>query len=147
MLRLAQVRSPFLIAGRSQAEFQAEQEYLQTLSFLSPEEQTKYKERQGVQFLYMKPPGADSMPAAPPQVHPLELSLWEKIEAMQWKSIQAVMKCPQSREAILNKSTKWTQNPWATSVTSLPQSSLMQNESELLFSKSVALLATWWMLS
>ena len=48
-----------------QAEFQAEQEYLQTLSFLSPAEQQKYKERQGVQFLYMKPPGADSMPAAP----------------------------------------------------------------------------------
>lgn len=45
-----------------QAEFQAEQEYLQTLSFLSPAEQEKYKERQGVQFLYMKPPGADSMP-------------------------------------------------------------------------------------
>ena len=48
-----------------QAEFQAEQEYLQTLSFLSPAEQEKYKERQGVQFLYMKPPGADSMPPVP----------------------------------------------------------------------------------
>lgn len=54
-----------------QAEFQAEQEYLQTLSFLSPAEQIKYKERQGVQFLYMKPPGAcelDTLPAAPAKV-------------------------------------------------------------------------------
>ena len=51
-----------------QAEFQAEQEYLKTLSYLSPEEQERFKERQGVQFLYMKPPGADSMPAPTPKV-------------------------------------------------------------------------------
>jgi len=47
-----------------QAEFRAEQEYLQTLSFLGPEEQTKFKERQGVQFMYMKPPGMDALAAA-----------------------------------------------------------------------------------
>ena len=43
-----------------QAEFDAEQEYLKTLSYLSPEEQQKYTERQGVSFMYQKPPGYDA---------------------------------------------------------------------------------------
>jgi hypothetical protein len=53
-----------LMCSTVQAEFRAEQEYLQTLSFLGPEEQTKFKERQGVQFMYMKPPGMDAMAAS-----------------------------------------------------------------------------------
>lgn len=36
---------------------------------MSSEEQEKFKERQGVQFLYMKPPGADSMAASGPKVN------------------------------------------------------------------------------
>ncbi len=44
----------------AQAEFDAEQEYLKTLSYLSPEEQQKYTERQGVSFMYQKPPGYDA---------------------------------------------------------------------------------------
>ena len=43
-----------------QAEFDAEQEYLKTLSYLSPEDQKKYTERQGVSFMYQKPPGYDA---------------------------------------------------------------------------------------
>ena len=43
-----------------QAEFDAEQEYLKTLSYLSPEDQQKYTERQGVSFMYQKPPGYDA---------------------------------------------------------------------------------------
>lgn len=51
-----------------QAEFAAEQEFLKTLSYLSPEEQQKFKDRQSVQFLYMKPPGADALPAVAAKV-------------------------------------------------------------------------------
>lgn len=43
-----------------QAEFNQEQEYLKTLSYLSAEEQQRYKERQSVSFMYMKPPGLDA---------------------------------------------------------------------------------------
>ena len=43
-----------------QQEFQAEQDYMKTLSYLSPEEQKKYKERQSVSWLYQKPPGMDA---------------------------------------------------------------------------------------
>ena len=43
-----------------QQEFQAEQDYMKTLSYLSPEEQRKYKERQSVSWLYQKPPGLDA---------------------------------------------------------------------------------------
>lgn len=41
-------------------EYEAEQEYIKTLSYLSAEEQRKYKERQSVSFMYQKPPGMDS---------------------------------------------------------------------------------------
>lgn len=41
-------------------EFEAEQEYLKTVSMLSAEEQDKYKQRQSVSWLYMKPPGYDA---------------------------------------------------------------------------------------
>ena len=51
-----------------QAEFAAEQEYLQTLSYLGPEEEKRYRERQGVQFMYMKPPGAGEDPLVKTQV-------------------------------------------------------------------------------
>ena len=40
-----------------QQEFQAEQDYMKTLSYLTPEEQAKYKERQSVSFMYQRPPG------------------------------------------------------------------------------------------
>ena len=43
-----------------QQEFEAEQEYIKTLSYLSAEEQRKYKERQSVSFMYQKPPGMDA---------------------------------------------------------------------------------------
>ena len=33
---------------------------MKTLSYLSPEEQQKYKERQSVSWLYQKPPGMDA---------------------------------------------------------------------------------------
>lgn len=49
---------PFLYV--TQAEFEAEQEYLHTLSFLSPEEQQRYKDRQQISFMYQKPPGYDA---------------------------------------------------------------------------------------
>ncbi|EIE24244.1 hypothetical protein COCSUDRAFT_47203 [Coccomyxa subellipsoidea C-169] len=42
------------------AEFDAEQEYLKTLSYLSAEDQQKYRDRQGVSFMYQKPPGYDA---------------------------------------------------------------------------------------
>ncbi|KAL4855084.1 putative zinc finger CCHC domain-containing protein [Chlorella vulgaris] len=44
----------------SKAEFEAEQAFLKTLSLLSPQEQEKYRQRQSVSFLYMKPPGYDA---------------------------------------------------------------------------------------
>ncbi len=43
-----------------QQEYEAEQEYIKTLSYLSAEEQRKYKQRQSVSFMYQKPPGMDS---------------------------------------------------------------------------------------
>ena len=43
-----------------QQEYEAEQEYIKTLSYLSVEDQRKYKERQSVAFMYQKPPGMDS---------------------------------------------------------------------------------------
>ena len=43
-----------------QQEFEAEQDYLKTLSYLSTEEQQKYKDRQSVSFMYQKPPGMDA---------------------------------------------------------------------------------------
>ena len=46
-----------------QAEFNEEQQYLQTLSYLSRQEQEKYKERQSVSFMYQKPPGLDAVMA------------------------------------------------------------------------------------
>ena len=46
--------------AEGKAEFDAEQEYLKTLSYLSPEEQKRYTERQGVSFMYQKPPGYDA---------------------------------------------------------------------------------------
>ncbi|GFR51029.1 hypothetical protein Agub_g13356 [Astrephomene gubernaculifera] len=45
---------------KAQAEFDAEQEYLKTLSYLSAEEQRRYKEVQSVSFMYTKPPGLDA---------------------------------------------------------------------------------------
>lgn len=44
----------------TKAEFDAEQDYLQTLSMLSAEEQDKYRARQSVSWLYMRPPGYDA---------------------------------------------------------------------------------------
>lgn len=53
-----------------QAEFDAEQEYIKTLSYLSPEEQQKHRDRQGVSFMYQKPPGYDAaMSRGTEQVH------------------------------------------------------------------------------
>ncbi len=51
---------PRHLSCTSQQEFQAEQDYMKTLSYLSPEEQKKYKERQSVSWLYQKPPGMDA---------------------------------------------------------------------------------------
>jgi hypothetical protein len=34
-----------------QAEFEAEQEVMKTMSYLSPEEQQRYKERQSISFM------------------------------------------------------------------------------------------------
>lgn len=48
-----------------QQEYEAEQEYIKTLSYLSAEEQRKYKERQSVSFMYQKPPGMDCAVAKP----------------------------------------------------------------------------------
>ncbi|GLC47322.1 hypothetical protein PLESTB_001219500 [Pleodorina starrii] len=45
---------------KAQAEFDAEQEYLKTLSYLSAEEQQRYREVQSVSFMYTKPPGLDA---------------------------------------------------------------------------------------
>ncbi|GAX81956.1 hypothetical protein CEUSTIGMA_g9384.t1 [Chlamydomonas eustigma] len=45
---------------KAQAEFDAEQEYLQTLSLLSPEQQQRWKDRQSISFMYQKPPGLDA---------------------------------------------------------------------------------------
>lgn len=49
--------------AQAKQEFEAEQEYIKTLSYLSAEEQRKYKERQSVSFMYQKPPGMDSVVA------------------------------------------------------------------------------------
>lgn len=51
-------------------EFAAEQEYLKTVSMLSAEEQEKYKQRQSVSWLYMKPPGYDAAADKAGQVAP-----------------------------------------------------------------------------
>ena len=40
-------------------EFEAEQDYMKTLSYLSPAEQKKHAARQAIAFMYQKPPGID----------------------------------------------------------------------------------------
>jgi hypothetical protein len=50
---------------KAKQEFEAEQEYLKTISMLSPEEQERYKQRQSVSWLYQKPPGFDAAKAQP----------------------------------------------------------------------------------
>ena len=50
---------------RGRQEFEAEQEYLKTLSMLSAEEQEKYRLRQAVSWMYQKPPTLNQPP--PPQ--------------------------------------------------------------------------------
>jgi hypothetical protein len=42
---------------RARREFEAEQHYLKTISMLSSEEQERYRQRQSVSWLYMRPPG------------------------------------------------------------------------------------------
>ncbi|CAL8462199.1 g1730 [Coccomyxa elongata] len=54
------------------AEFDAEQEYLKTLSYLSPEDQQKHRDRQGVSFMYQKPPGYDAAMSKAAQQKPDE---------------------------------------------------------------------------
>ena len=51
-----------------QAEFDAEQEYIKTLSYLSAEEQQRQRERAGVSFMYQKPPGYDAAMAKTAEV-------------------------------------------------------------------------------
>ncbi|KAG1667241.1 hypothetical protein FOA52_009806 [Chlamydomonas sp. UWO 241] len=46
---------------RGLAEFEAEQQLLQTMSYLSEEQQQRYKDRQSISFMYQKPPGYDAM--------------------------------------------------------------------------------------
>lgn len=46
--------------GDPQAEFDAEQEKLKQLSYLSAAEQKKFADRQSLAFMYMKPPGYDA---------------------------------------------------------------------------------------
>ncbi len=48
------------VACGPQAEFQAEQEKLQTMSYLSAEEQERYAQRQSISFMYAKPPGLEA---------------------------------------------------------------------------------------
>ena len=52
-----------------QAEFEAEQEKLKQLSYLSPAEQKKFADRQSIAFMYMKPPGYDAAQKKNEQVH------------------------------------------------------------------------------
>lgn len=47
LLTTAVPRSPLL-----KAEFDAEREYLQTVSLLSPEQQQQYRDRQSISFMY-----------------------------------------------------------------------------------------------
>ncbi|KAK9843316.1 hypothetical protein WJX74_010259 [Apatococcus lobatus] len=44
----------------AKAEFEAEQEKLKQLSYLSAAEQKKFADRQSIAFMYMKPPGYDA---------------------------------------------------------------------------------------
>lgn len=54
---------------RGRKEWEAEQEYLKSISMLSAEEQEKYKQRQSVSWLYQKPPGFDAAKAHPSQMN------------------------------------------------------------------------------
>ena len=45
---------------RAQQEFDAEQEYRKTLSFLSEEQMQQHIAKQSVSFMYQKPPGYDA---------------------------------------------------------------------------------------
>lgn len=62
--------------GVLQQEYEAEQEYIKTLSYLSAEEQRKYKERQSVSFMYQKPPGMDCAVTKPKVCLLLQLFLF-----------------------------------------------------------------------
>ncbi|KAK9837431.1 hypothetical protein WJX81_001944 [Elliptochloris bilobata] len=59
--------------AESKAEFDAEQEYLRTLSYLSEADRKAYSDRQSVSFMYQKPPGLDaalSRDGMPPESRP-----------------------------------------------------------------------------
>ncbi|GMH42850.1 hypothetical protein BSKO_10769 [Bryopsis sp. KO-2023] len=46
--------------AEGKAEFEREQEQFRSLSYLTAEEQKKYKDKQQIAFMYMKPPGLDA---------------------------------------------------------------------------------------
>ena len=58
-----------------QAEFEAEQEKLKQLSYLSAAEQKKFADRQSIAFMYMKPPGYDAAQKRTEQVQSLPKAL------------------------------------------------------------------------
>ena len=49
-----------LVVPLSQREFETEQEQFKSLSYLSTDEQKKYKDRQSLAFMYMRPPGLEA---------------------------------------------------------------------------------------
>jgi len=63
-LRLSSVRptartypSPPTLQEAAKAEFESEQRYLDTLAHLPSSEADIYRQRQGVSWMYLKPPG------------------------------------------------------------------------------------------
>ena len=51
-----------------QQEFEAEQDYIKTLSYLTEADRQKHQERQSVSWMYQKPPGADAIKPGSTQV-------------------------------------------------------------------------------
>ena len=56
-----QVAQCFTLQPRCwQAQFEAEQEQMKAISYLSADGQKEYAARQSIAFMYMKPPGLDA---------------------------------------------------------------------------------------
>ena len=51
-----------------QQEFEAEQDYIKTLSYLTEADRQKHQERQSVSWMYQKPPGVDAIKPSSTQV-------------------------------------------------------------------------------
>lgn len=95
----------------AKAEFDAEQEYLRSLTYLSKDQQQLYRDKQSVSFLYTKPPGLDAALAK-------EKKAEEKVQTVNEpeKAAASAVAAPAAQESVSRAQLldKVRQDPFAT---------------------------------